>query len=198
MQQAFLSIALGGLGRDALKVGAGVALAVVLALAFAVASIAALFAAPAVAPTAVPDLGPGRVISGPPSSLVVEIARTQLGKPYLWGGARPETGFDCSGLVQWAYRQVGIALPRTAQQQFDATARINTEQLEPGDLVFFQICCQPPDTVTHVGIYVGSGQMIHAPAPGESVRVESINTPYWRSHFAGAGRPARGPTGAVQ
>ncbi len=63
--------------------------------------------------------------------------------------------------------------------------------LQPGDLVFFQICCQAPDAVTHVGIYLGHGQMVHAPDVGEVVRVDSIETPYWRSHFVGAGR-ARG------
>lgn len=192
MQQAFLSIALGGLGRDALKVGAGVALAVVLALAFAVASIAALLAAPAVAPTALPDSRPGRVISGPLSSLVVEIARTQLGKPYLWGGARPETGFDCSGLVQWAYRQVGIALPRTAQQQFGATARLSPEQIQPGDLVFFAHTNPlSADPVTHVGIYAGGGWMVNAPDEGDVVRETAVFTGFWGAHYLGAGRVGR-------
>ena len=192
MQQAFLSIALGGLGRDALKVGAGVALAVALALAFSVASIAALFAAPTGAPAALPASGPGRAISGPPTSLVVEIARTQVGRPYVWGGTRPETGFDCSGLVQWAYRQVGIALPRTAQQQFDATARLSPEQIQPGDLVFFAHTNPlSADPVTHVGIYAGGGWMVNAHDEGDVVREAAVFTGFWGVHYFGAGRVGR-------
>jgi cell wall-associated NlpC family hydrolase len=72
--------------------------------------------------------------------------------------------------------------------------RVASADLRPGDLVFFQICCQPPDTVTHVGIYVGGGQMIHAPTEGQVVRVESIDTPFWRDRSVGAGR-VRAPPG---
>ena len=192
MQNALVSLVLSGLGGDALKVGAGLALAVVLALAFAVASLAAVFVAPAGLSTALPASGAGRVISGSPSPLVVEIARTQVGKPYVWGGAWPEIGFDCSGLVQWAHRQVGIALPRTAQQQFNATARISPEQIRPGDLVFFAYTNPlSVDPVTHVGIYVGHGWMVNAPDDGDVVREMPVFTGFWGAHYAGAGRVRR-------
>jgi len=191
MQSALVSLALSGLGRDALKVAAALILAVMITIAFTIASLAAILSAPATTLAGRPPAPHAQIPAGSTGSTVVQVARSQLGKPYTWGGASPATSFDCSGLVQWAYRQVGVVLPRTAQQQFDATARLAPDQLQPGDLVFFQICCQPPDAITHVGIYIGSGQMIHAPAPGEAVRVESILTPFWRSHYAGAGRVGR-------
>src|SRR5262249_57145209 len=75
---------------------------------------------------------------GAPAAGVVAVAEQYLGMPYAWGGASPSTSFDCSGLVQWSYGQVGVRLPRTAQMQFDATARVPTDQLQPGDLVFFR------------------------------------------------------------
>jgi len=130
----------------------------------------------------------GYLAPGTPSTRVVDVARSQLGMPYVWGGASPQTSFDCSGLMQWSYSQIGITIPRTAQAQYDATARVPMDQLQPGDLVYFQICCQPPDTVTHVGLYVGNGMMIDAPTPGQFVREEPLFTPYWLEHWAGAGR----------
>ena len=184
--------------RGAVRGAAGLALAVLVAMAFAVAAVLSLaYAAiggtvPSGSGQAAARPAPGQTVPLPPgatASGVVAVAQQYLGMPYAWGGAHPSTSFDCSGLVQWSYGQVGVRLPRTAQMQFDATARVPTEQLQPGDLVFFQICCQPPDTVTHVGIYVGGGQMLHAPTEGQVVRVESIDTPFWRGHFTGAGRP---------
>lgn len=113
------------------------------------------------------------------------IARTQLGTPYRWSGA-DERGFDCSGLVRWAYAAAGVALPRTAEAQYRATLRVRREDLRPGDLVFF--CCDPDQpglTISHVGLYVGDGLMLDAPAPGAVVRIE----PLWRG-YVGAGRVA--------
>ena len=118
----------------------------------------------------------------------VALARSRIGAPYVWGAAGPDA-FDCSGLVYWAYSQLGVQVPRTAQPQFEWALPIEPSQLQPGDLVFFQICCQSTDTVTHVGMYIGNGQMIHAPVPGEYVRIEDISTPYWREHLAATGRP---------
>lgn len=192
MQNTLVSLVLSGLGGDALKIGAGLALAVVLALAFSVSSLAAVVAGPAGVPPTSPAPRPGRVLSDSPPALVLEIARTQDGKPYLWGGAGPEVGFDCSGLVQWAYLQVGIALPRTAQQQFNATARINPERIEPGDLVFFaHTNLLSVDPVTHVGIYAGRGWMVNAPSEGDVVREMPVFDGFWGAHYAGAGRVGR-------
>jgi cell wall-associated NlpC family hydrolase len=117
------------------------------------------------------------------AAAAVRFALAQIGTPYLWGGEGPG-GFDCSGLVQAAYQAAGIALPRVAQQQYDAGPRLRPgEAVQPGDLVFFGA-----DTghVTHVGIVVGPGQMIDAPHAGATVRRESFNWP----DYLGASRPS--------
>jgi cell wall-associated NlpC family hydrolase len=78
----------------------------------------------------------GYLTPGSSQARVIDLARAQIGRPYVWGGASPLTSFDCSGLVQWAFGQLGVHLPRTAQEQFDATARLTPDQLQPGDLVY--------------------------------------------------------------
>lgn len=304
MQQALVSLTLGGLGRDALKVAAGLALAVFLALAFAISSLMALLGAAApghtVASARVDEIPPdqlavmqqaaapscglpwpvlaaiakvesdfgrnmatssagaigygqflpsswaaygnggdpydypdailamarylcdhgatrdlraaiwaynhadwyvdqvlaiavryGYLAPGAPSSQVIELARAQIGMPYVWGGASPQTSFDCSGLIQWVYRQAGVALPRTAQQQFDATVRLARDQLQPGDLVFFTRTYPSSEFITHVGLYVGNGRMINAPTEGDVVREMPVFSGYWGAHYAGAGRVRR-------
>jgi cell wall-associated NlpC family hydrolase len=104
--------------------------------------------------------------------IAVDWALAQVGTPYIWGGETPGVGFDCSGLVQAAYKVAGVTLPRTAQEQYDATAKLGPDDpLEPGDLVFFG---SGPTDVTHVGIYVGNGEMVDAPYTGADVRVEPI------------------------
>ena len=105
-------------------------------------------------------------------------AEAQLGVPYVWGGWNPETGFDCSGLTAWAWKAGGVTLPHSSTMQYDITARVPLDQLQPGDLVFYY---QP---IHHVGLYVGNGQMIEAPGTGKYVQRASI----WRSSLVGAGR----------
>jgi cell wall-associated NlpC family hydrolase len=106
--------------------------------------------------------------------IAVDWALAQVGTPYVWGGETPGVGFDCSGLVQAAYEAAGITLPRTAQAQYDATIKLAPDDpLEPGDLVFFG---GGPTNITHVGIYIGNGQMVDAPYTGVDVRVESFPT----------------------
>ncbi len=123
---------------------------------------------------------------------VVALARRYLGWPYVLGGASPATSFDCSGLVQWVYGQLGVGVPRTAQQQYDATARIADADLQPGDLLFFaRTYPDPNDWVTHVGIYVGDGRMINAPQEGDVVKEVPAFTGFWAAHYAGAGRVGR-------
>jgi cell wall-associated NlpC family hydrolase len=113
---------------------------------------------------------------------------SQLGTPYLWGGDSP-AGFDCSGLVQWAYARAGVALPRVAQAQYDAGPAVPAEtSLLPGDLVFFG---DGPRSVTHVGLYLGDGRFVDAPHTGAVVRVDVLAG--FTPRFVGATRPAQGP-----
>jgi peptidoglycan DL-endopeptidase CwlO len=108
-------------------------------------------------------------------------AYAQLGKPYAYGGAGPNS-FDCSGLTMMAWKAGGVSLPRTTYSQYDATTRVSFADLQPGDLVFF-------NGLNHMGIYVGGGKMIHAPHTGTTVQVENISSGYYRDDFYGAGRP---------
>ncbi|WP_328583265.1 C40 family peptidase [Streptomyces sp. NBC_00370] len=98
---------------------------------------------------------------------VLAFARSQIGKPYVWGATGPSS-YDCSGLTQAAWRAAGVELPRTTYDQVNVGTRVATDDLLPGDLVFFY------DDISHVGIYIGDGMMIHAPKPGANVREESI------------------------
>ncbi|MEV4877995.1 NlpC/P60 family protein [Streptomyces arboris] len=98
---------------------------------------------------------------------VLDFARAQIGKPYVWGASGPAS-YDCSGLTQAAWREAGVTLPRTTWDQVKVGTRVATSDLQPGDLVFFY------DDISHVGIYKGDGMMIHAPKPGANVREESI------------------------
>lgn len=133
----------------------------------------------------------GYLQPGAPTAQVLDLARAQTGKPYVWGGASPATSFDCSGLVQWTFGQIGVRLPRTAQQQFNATVRLSRDQLQPGDLVFFAGTYPSAEPITHVGIYVGNGRMINAPSEGDVVREMPAFSGYWAAHYAGAGRVRR-------
>jgi cell wall-associated NlpC family hydrolase len=122
---------------------------------------------------------------GPAAAAAINYALAQLGTPYVYADESPGVGFDCSGLAQASYRAAGIELPRTAQTQFDAGPRVPAgSPLAPGDLVFFG---SSPADITHVGIYLGQGNMIDAPHTGAVVRIE----PYGWSDYVGATRPAR-------
>ena len=113
-----------------------------------------------------------------------------LGVPYKRGGNSAETGFDCSGFVRAMYEQtVGMVLPRRAKEQAAATDRIDKNDLQPGDLVFFNTMRR---AFSHVGIYVGDGKFIHAPRSGSEVRVEDMRQSYWQRRFDGARRVIEG------
>jgi cell wall-associated NlpC family hydrolase len=134
------------------------------------------------------------VAAGTAGGIAVDWALAQVGTPYIWGGETPGVGFDCSGLVQAAYKVAGITLPRVAQEQYDATAKLGPgEPLQPGDLIFFG---GGPTDVTHVGIYIGNGQMVDAPHTGADVRVESTPTtpgaPWGSDTVVGVTDPAAG------
>jgi cell wall-associated NlpC family hydrolase len=111
------------------------------------------------------------------ADLAIAYARAQLGKPYQWGGAGPNS-FDCSGLTMMAWEQAGVYFPHLAQAQYDMTARVSIADLLPGDLVFYGT----PNNVYHVGLYIGSGDMIDAPATGQDVSIQSI---YWDGLLGG-------------
>ncbi|MEU0435283.1 NlpC/P60 family protein [Streptomyces sp. NPDC006290] len=113
------------------------------------------------------------------AAAAVAYAYSKLGSPYVWGATGPDA-FDCSGLAQAAYRSAGVSLPRTTYSQINAGQRVTLSELRPGDLVFFY------SGITHVGIYVGNGQMIHAPNPSAPVRLAPIS----EMPFAGATRVA--------
>ena len=109
-----------------------------------------------------------------------------LGVPYRRGGNSVETGFDCSGLVRAIYGQtIGLVLPRRADEQAQATQTIEKKDLQPGDLVFFNTMRR---AFSHVGVYIGEGKFIHAPRTGATVRVENMQTSYWKMRFDGARR----------
>ncbi|MGW7240328.1 NlpC/P60 family protein [Streptomyces sp. NPDC054804] len=101
------------------------------------------------------------------AAAAVAAARAALGKPYLWGASGP-SGFDCSGLMQWSYAHAGIHLPRTSQEQRYAGHQVPLSQAQPGDLVVYR------SDASHVGMYVGNGQVIHAPYPGAPVRYDPV------------------------
>lgn len=105
--------------------------------------------------------------TGTKADKAIAFARAQIGKPYVWGATGPDS-YDCSGLTQAAWKAAGVTLPRVTYDQVDAGTTVPVSQAQPGDLVFFY------DDISHVGLYIGDGMMIHAPKPGAYVREESI------------------------
>jgi cell wall-associated NlpC family hydrolase len=132
------------------------------------------------------------------SELVLQ-AMTLLGINYKFGGNTPDTGFDCSGFVRYVFKEAfGHILPRRSEDISQKGQRVSVEQLVPGDLVFFNTLKK---TFSHVGIYIGNNQFVHAPSSGSGVRVESIDKNYWQARFDGARRvlissPATAPASA--
>ncbi|MEO8365198.1 MAG: C40 family peptidase [Pseudoxanthomonas sp.] len=109
-----------------------------------------------------------------------------VGTPYLYGGNTPQSGFDCSGLVTYVYRDMlDLRLPRTSRELAQVQGpRIAPEKLAAADLVFFG----SKGSVSHVGIYVGEGRFVHAPSTGGTVRLDQLDGAYWRDHYSGATR----------
>ena len=131
--------------------------------------------ATAIAPQSLTVVAPPSTHSGAADS-----ALSQLGTPYVWAGSQPG-GFDCSGLVMWAFAQVGVSLPHSSYAQYGYGVPVSRDQLQPGDLVFF-------DGLGHVGIYIGGDQFVHAPHTGDVVKISSLSEGWYTSTYVGARR----------
>ena len=171
--------------------------ATALALLLPIVGLAACASNPAIAgrPAAFPGAprpewtAPARPVAGIPvaASLILETARTLEGRPYVFGGADPAEGFDCSGLVQYVFLQHHLQLPRTTMEQSQVGSPIEVGAIEAGDLVFFATTSSEP---SHVGIALDGRTLIHAPSTGTVVRIERFDTPYGKSRLTGARRVA--------
>jgi cell wall-associated NlpC family hydrolase len=126
--------------------------------------------------TAIPVAPPP---DGTKATQVIAIAMQYLGVPYVWGGASPSQGFDCSGLTTYAFAQIGISLPHHAASQYGYGTPVSPEELQPADLVFFS-------GLGHMGMYIGGGQFIHAPHTGDVVKISNISD--YMSNWVGARR----------
>jgi cell wall-associated NlpC family hydrolase len=115
---------------------------------------------------------------------IAQLALSMVGVQYRYGGANPREGFDCSGLVYFTYTSNGHVVPRTSQAQFNAARKISLAQAAEGDLLFFQ----DQEKLSHVAIYLGDGRFVHAPSSGDTVRVASIDAPYYQRHLVSVGR----------
>jgi cell wall-associated NlpC family hydrolase len=136
------------------------------------------------------NAAPAAPSTGSPGSEVgaraVSEAHKYLGVPYVWGGATPK-GFDCSGLMQYVFRSIGVSIPRVAADQFRAGREVSRNDLQPGDAVFFKNTGSRTG-ITHVGMYIGNGKFLHAPKTGDVVKISNLGEAYYQSHYAGAKR----------
>ncbi len=120
----------------------------------------------------------------PAGERIAARALAQLGRPYRYGGSTPR-GFDCSGLVRYAYLAAGVVVPRTTEDQYHAAHQVKLSRLEPGDVLFFRIDSR---RVSHVAIYAGDGHFVHAPKSGRSVEMRDLQEAYFRKRLVAAGR----------
>jgi cell wall-associated NlpC family hydrolase len=136
-------------------------------------------------PTASPKPGPLSIVEPLPSKAerAARLALGEVGVPYRWGGESPATGFDCSGLVRWAYLRVGIELPHNSYALYGEGRRVAQAKLAPGDILFFE-------SLGHVGIYLGRGRMVHAPETGRTVEVVRLAGSNYGTRLIGARRVA--------
>lgn len=139
-------------------------------------------AAPTLAPAPPPPSGGGSAptvhASNPNAQAAVDAALSQVGKPYQWGAAGPNS-YDCSGLTMWAWAHAGVSLPHNSGAQYAGTPRVSQGDWQPGDLLFYG------SPIHHVGMYIGNGQVVEAPYTGTTVRIAGA----YRSDYVGAGRP---------
>jgi cell wall-associated NlpC family hydrolase len=131
-----------------------------------------------------PEASPGatRAEPDPVRNQIVFTALQMVGVPYRYGGSTPQ-GFDCSGLVQYAYGHAGVSVPRTARAQLEASRPVPLADARPGDLLFFR-----SEDWSHVGIYLGEGRFVHAPSTGRNVSVANFSDAWYRRNFVRAGQ----------
>ena len=151
-------------------------------LAFALAAI--VFACVAPAASARLDGPPRREPAKPKPTLGQRAAKAALravGVPYRWGGSSPAGGFDCSGLVYWAYGRLGISVPHSSYALYGLGRNVPPSRLKPGDVLFFS-------GLGHVGLYIGRGRMVHAPQSGRTVEIVPLGRSHYGSRLVGARR----------
>ena len=149
-----------------------------------IASIVIVCAFPATATSGEGLPGPHSALPEPQVSRgerAVRFALEEVGVPYRWGGESPETGFDCSGLVRWAYGRVGIDLPHSSYALYGEGKRVPSSRMAPGDILFFE-------GLGHVGLYLGKGRMVHAPETGRNVEVVRLTSTNYGARLIGARR----------
>jgi cell wall-associated NlpC family hydrolase len=147
-----------------------------------VVALAAIAAAPAGAIVDESERGPNAPVPPPTrAERALGLALDVVGTPYRWGGESPATGFDCSGLVRWAYGRVGVELPHNSYALYSEGRRVREARMEPGDILFFE-------GLGHVGLYVGNGRMVHSPETGRNVEVIRLATTNYGARLVGARR----------
>lgn len=120
----------------------------------------------------------------PKSGLAVCMtAKSQIGRLYKYGGSSPSTGFDCSGLIFWAYGKHGVSVPRNSKEQGSKGKSVSKKNLAPGDIILFKL-----PSGYHVGMYTGNGYFVHSPSSGKRIREDKVNNNYWQKYYKGARR----------
>lgn len=127
-----------------------------------------------------------RIVANDSAAIAASIAHEQIGIDYVYGGESP-AGFDCSGLVNWSYAQVGVSVPRTTRGLWDFAQSVPISTMQAGDVLFFNIGGKP----SHVGLYLGDRYFVHAPSTGKTVTTQSLDNSYYRSRLLRVGRLVR-------